>query len=81
VMNFFIMPLFFLSGALYTISTAPGWLRTLAYLNPLTYGVDGLRASISGVSQFSIWLDLGVLLIFALVVFLIGGYLFKRMTG
>lgn len=81
VMNFFIMPLFFLSGALYTISTAPGWLQTLAYFNPMTYGVDGLRASILGVSQFSIWLDLGVLLAFALAVFLIGSYLFKRMTG
>ncbi|MEA1904339.1 MAG: ABC transporter permease [Candidatus Hadarchaeota archaeon] len=81
VTNFFIMPLFFLSGALYTIRTAPGWLQTLAYLNPMTYGIDGLRASILGVSQFSIWLDLWVLLAFALAVFLIGSYLFKRMTG
>lgn len=81
VMNFFIMPLFFLSGALYTISTAPGWLQTLAYFNPMTYGIDGLRASVLGVSQFPIWLDLGVLLAFALAVFLIGSYLFKRMTG
>ncbi len=81
VTNFFIMPLFFLSGALYTISTAPGWLQTLAYLNPMTYGIDGLRASILGVSQFSIWLDLGVLFAFTLAVFLIGAYLFRRMTG
>lgn len=81
VTNFFIMPLFFLSGALYTIRTAPGWLQTVACFNPMTYGIDGLRAAILGVSQFSIWLDLGVLLAFALAVFLIGSYLFGRMPG
>lgn len=80
VINFFIMPLFFLSGALYKISTAPGWLQTIAHLNPMTYGIDGIRAAFWGTSQFPIWLDFGVLLAFSAVVVLIGAYLFNKMS-
>lgn len=80
VINFFIMPLFFLSGALYPIESAPKWLASLSRFNPLTYGVDGLRGAILGSSQFSLWLDFGVLLVFTTAVILIGAYLFKNMT-
>lgn len=80
VINFFIMPLFFLSGALYPIESAPKWLASLSRFNPLTYGVDGLRGAILGSSQFSLWLDFGVLLVFTIAVILIGAYLFKNMT-
>lgn len=79
VVNFFIMPLFFLSGALYPIESSPGWLGTVAHIDPLTYGVDGLRGAILGTSHFSLWLDFGVLLVFTVSVILIGGYLFKKM--
>ncbi|MGB5099892.1 MAG: ABC transporter permease, partial [Methanothrix sp.] len=41
IMNFLIFPLFFLSGALFPLDRFPGLIRYLAYLNPLTYGVDG----------------------------------------
>ena len=80
VMNFFIMPLFFLSGALFTLDTAPGWLQALAYFNPMTYGIDGLRFAILGGSLFPVWLDFGALLAFAVVAVLLGGYLFRKMT-
>lgn len=80
VINFFIMPLFFLSGALYPIESAPKWLETIAHFNPLTYGVDGLRGAILGVSNFPLWIDFGVLLGFTMVVILIGAYLFNRMS-
>jgi ABC-2 type transport system permease protein len=43
LMNFLVMPLYFLSGAMFPISLAPGWMKTLMTLDPLTYGVDGLR--------------------------------------
>jgi ABC-2 type transport system permease protein len=43
VMNFVVMPLYFLSGAMFPMSSAPGWMKTLMALNPLTYGVDAFR--------------------------------------
>ena len=43
VMNFLVMPLFFLSGGMFPINTAPAWMKALMYIDPLTYGVDGLR--------------------------------------
>jgi ABC-2 type transport system permease protein len=43
LMNFLVMPLYFLSGAMFPVSSAPGWMKTLMTLDPLTYGVDGLR--------------------------------------
>jgi len=43
VMNFLVMPLYFLSGAMFPMNSAPTWLETLMVLDPLTYGVDALR--------------------------------------
>lgn len=57
IMNFVNLPLFFSSGALFPISSAPGWLQTLGYFNPLTYAVDALRGLLLGntVISFSIY--------------------------
>jgi ABC-2 type transport system permease protein len=43
VMNFLVMPLYFLSGAMFPVSSTPGWMKTLMTIDPLTYGVDALR--------------------------------------
>jgi ABC-2 type transport system permease protein len=43
IMNFLVMPLYFLSGAMFPLSTAPSWMKTLMVVDPLTYCVDGLR--------------------------------------
>jgi ABC-2 type transport system permease protein len=43
IMSLVIMPMFFTSGALFPISSAPSWLQVFSYFNPLTYGVDLLR--------------------------------------
>jgi ABC-2 type transport system permease protein len=43
VMNFMIMPLYFLSGAMFPMSSAPVWMKTLMAADPLVYGVDGIR--------------------------------------
>lgn len=82
-MNFFIMPMFFLSGALFPLSSVPGWLKMLAHLNPLAYGVDGLRTAIlsSYNSYFSLPVDFGVLLIFTVVVISLGMLFFRRMEA
>jgi ABC-2 type transport system permease protein len=43
LMNFFLMPLFFLSGAMFPLQGLPGWMTVLTKVNPLAYGVDMLR--------------------------------------
>ncbi|BAF58957.1 ABC-type polysaccharide/polyol phosphate export systems, permease component [Pelotomaculum thermopropionicum SI] len=44
IMNFLVMPLYFLSGGMFPISTAPAWMKTLMVIDPLTYGVDAIRS-------------------------------------
>ncbi len=78
IMNFLIMPVFLLSGALFPLTSAPDWLHALSLANPLTYGVDGLRLSLIGFSQFPLWLDASVLAVFGLVMITIGAYLFGK---
>lgn len=43
IMNIFLIPLWILSGALFPASGAAGWVRVLMLVNPMTYGVSGLR--------------------------------------
>ena len=45
IMSLVVMPMFFTSGALFPLTTAPSWLRAISYVNPMTYGVDLLRWS------------------------------------
>jgi ABC-2 type transport system permease protein len=78
VMNFVIFPLFFLSGALYPLENFPTWLRYISKADPLTYGVDGLRASLIGISSFSIVYNLILLLIFSSVMITLGAYFFEK---
>jgi ABC-2 type transport system permease protein len=46
VMQFFVLPMFFLSGAFFPLSKIPTWLRVLAVVDPLTYGVDPMRRAV-----------------------------------
>jgi ABC-2 type transport system permease protein len=43
VMNFLMMPMFFLSGALFPLSRLPGWMTVLTRIDPAAYGIDPLR--------------------------------------
>ncbi len=68
--NLIIMPLFFLSGALYPLTNIPMFLKLITYINPVTYMVDALRNMLSNVGHFPLSLDLGVItltFIFALI--------------
>lgn len=78
VMNFLVMPIFFLSGALFPLANLPKLLSLITKLDPLTYGVDGLRAALIGVSHFGIWIDLAVLSAVAVVLLMIGARSFSR---
>jgi len=46
IINFLIMPMFFLSGGMFPLETAPDWMKTLMVIDPLTYGVDAIRSVI-----------------------------------
>jgi len=61
VMNFLVMPLFFLSGAIYPLDGLPIALKLLTRVDPLTYGIDGVRGIMVGSSHFSVAFDLAVL--------------------
>ncbi len=78
VMNFVVMPMFFLSGALFPIDGIPGILKVLTYIDPLTYGVDALRYGLIGVTHIGIWVDLIVLGAFCTAALTLGTYLFNR---
>src|SRR5579862_1057754 len=43
IINLFLIPLWLLSGALFPLAGASGWIRVIMRLNPLTYGVEALR--------------------------------------
>lgn len=78
IMNFVVMPVFFLSGALFPLETAPVLLRWVSYFNPLSYGIDGLRAVLVGASHFNVWTDFGVLSVVSVVFIAIGAWLFGK---
>lgn len=78
VMNFLVMPMFFLSGALYPLNGLPGVLTVATHADPLTYGVDGLRGALIGESHFGLPLDLAVLGVVATLFVAFGGWAFSR---
>jgi len=78
IMNFLIMPLFFLSGALFPLEGLPLSIRFLAQINPLSYGVDGLRILLGGEAHFGLGTDMIVLGILTLVMLVVGSRLFGR---
>jgi ABC-2 type transport system permease protein len=78
IMNFLVMPIFFLSGALFPLTGLPKALEILASVDPLTYGVDGLRSSLIGMANFSLATDLGVLSILTSGCVGLGSYLFSK---
>ncbi len=78
VMNFLVMPIFFLSGALYPLNNLPKALSLVTSLDPLAYGVDGLRTSLTGMSHFGLSADLSVLVLVTTILLFIGSYLFSK---
>jgi ABC-2 type transport system permease protein len=77
IMNFLIFPLFFLSGAIFPLERFPSAVKMIAYIDPLTYGVDGLRYCFLGASAFPPIIDLVVLLACCIAMLGLGAYLFE----
>ncbi len=78
IINFLVMPLFFLSGALFPLTNLPTLLALLVRLNPLSYGVDGLRGALIQMSHLGIGTDFVVLSIVTAILLSIGSYLFSK---
>jgi ABC-2 type transport system permease protein len=78
IMNFLIMPLFFFSGAIFTAAGLPHVLNVLLRLNPLSYGVDGLRGALINQFTFGLTTDLAVVTILTAVLLGIGSYFFSK---
>lgn len=75
----FSMPMMFVSGVFYPIETMPWIFQKLAYVCPLTYLNDAMRAvMIQGHSLGDVWIDILVLLGFTLLFFIIGVVRFDR---
>ncbi len=78
IINFLVMPLFFLSGALFPLDDLPAAIAVVTRVNPLTYGVDGLHAALSGNGVFGYGIDVAVMALAGAVMLWIGTMLFKR---
>ncbi len=78
IMNFLVMPLFFLSGALFPLNVLPAGLVMVARLDPLSYGVDAFRAILIKSSHFGLGTDILALTLISLLFIWIGSYLFSK---
>ena len=78
VMNFLVLPIFFLSGALFPLTNLPPFLSFLTSIDPLSYGVDGLRGALIAQSHFGVSLDAAVLAIVGMAVICLGAWRFSK---
>ena len=78
IMNFLVLPIFFLSGALFPLNNLPKALSFVTKLDPLSYGVDGLRAALIGTSHFGAIVDAVVLAVVAVGLLCLGAWRFSK---
>ncbi len=78
IMNFLVMPIFFLSGSLFPLTNLPAVMEVITKLDPLTYGIDGVRNLFLGSSNFSLSLDFAVVGILTVGFLALGSYLFEK---
>jgi ABC-2 type transport system permease protein len=77
-MNFLVMPIYFLSGALYPITGLPKVLGFIVLLDPLAYGIDGMRAVLLGKTVLGPFNDLLVLAAVGSILLVFGAYRFSK---
>lgn len=78
IMNFLVMPLFFLSGALFPLDGLPPALAIATRIDPLSYGIDALRQLLVGAGHFGLGIDLMVLGAVTLLFLFLGSHFFKK---
>jgi len=78
ISNFLVMPIFFLSGALFPVDSLPKGIEVVVRIDPLSYGVDALRGALSNTAHFGLGLDLIVLVSFVVIITIIGAWQFSK---
>jgi ABC-2 type transport system permease protein len=78
IMNFMVMPIFFLSGALFPLDGLPKALALATMIDPLSYGIDGMRSVLLEKAHYGGMVDFEVLAVFAAVFIVIGAYRFSK---
>ena len=78
IMNFMVMPIFFLSGALFPLTNLPKFLGAVTSVDPLSYGIDGLRGALIGVTHYGMSLDFVVLGVVAVIFLALGAHFFSK---
>ncbi len=81
IINFLVQPIFFLSGALFPLHGLPAVMDVITRIDPLTYGIDGIRGSLINVTKIGITLDLAVIVILTAILLGVGSYLFERIQA
>ena len=81
IMTVLVMPLFFLSGALFPLANAPAWMQVLASVDPLAYGVDGIRSVLGGPAHLPLLFDGAALVVFAVVMIAAASFMFRSMSA
>ena len=62
-----ITPMVFLGGSLYSLDMLPEFCQMVTYFNPVVYLINGLRYSFYGVSDFNIWISIGLMVMFLMI--------------
>lgn len=78
IMNFVVLPIYFLSGALFPLKGLPTVLSFITRIDPLSYGIDALRNLLIGGSEFTLAVSLAVLCGAALIFVAFGSYSFSK---
>jgi len=78
IMNFLVMPLFFLSGSLFPLTGLPVVLAAITRIDPLSYGIDAFRILLINGGHFALATDISVLAAITIVFLAVGSYLFSK---
>lgn len=78
IMNFLVMPIFFLSGALFPLAGLPKALAVATSADPLSYGIDGMRSVLLGKTHYGATLDVEVLVVVAALLMMLGAHRFSK---
>lgn len=83
IMNFIVLPMFFLSGALYPVGSLPMSIKMFTYINPLCYGVDSFKHILlpgngTLVAEFPLYVDIVFVGVFAAVFTFLSAIVFER---
>ncbi len=62
-----ITPMVFLGGSLYSLDMLPEFWQMISYFNPVVYLINGLRYSFYGISDFNIWISIGLMILFFII--------------